>query len=185
MLLPAINRVNNIEKVKHLTTNEERFLEILEGNKKLIFKIANAYCRDREDRKDLMQEIALQLWRAFPKYDPQYALSTWIYRIALNVSISFYRKERKRKQKLDSGYEAILEWTAEEDEEEIMAGEIRFLHQFIAKLNPLDRALMILYLEENKQEDIAHILGISKTNVATKIYRIKKRLEKEFKRSKK
>ncbi len=72
---------------------EKEFLAIIESNKKLVFKVANVYGRDEDDKKDLTQEIILQLWKAFPKYDNTYAISTWIYRIALNVSISFTRKE--------------------------------------------------------------------------------------------
>ena len=74
----------------------QTFLAIIEANKGIVYKIANSYCRNEENRKDLIQEIILQLWLSFPKYDEQYKLTTWMYRIALNVSISFYRKENRR-----------------------------------------------------------------------------------------
>lgn len=76
---------------------KERFLSLIEMHKGIIYKVANAYCRDVEDRKDLVQEIVIQLWRSFDKYDAQYKWSTWMYRIALNVAISFLRKEKRRK----------------------------------------------------------------------------------------
>lgn len=159
---------------------------MLEAYKKLIFKIANSYCQNEEDRKDLTQEIVLQLWRAFPNYDDQYARSTWVYRIALNVSISFYRKQKKRKRILLPGDAVILDLL--DDKNDLKGppeGEIRQLHQFIARLNSLDKALMILYLEEHSHEEIGHVLGISKTNVGTKISRIKQKLRQHFQTSKK
>ena len=154
---------------------------MLEDYKKLIFKIANSYCQNEEDQKDLTQEIVLQLWRAFPNYDPRYARSTWLYRIALNVSISFYRKQKKGKRIMLPGDSAILDLIDDrKDLKDPPADKIRQLHQFIAQLNSLDKALMILYLEEHSHKEIAHILGISKTNVGTKISRIKKKLRQHF-----
>ena len=75
------------------TRDSPSFLKVIDANKGIIYKVANSYCRDEENHKDLIQEIILQLWLSFPKYDPSFKLSTWMYRIALNVSISFYRKE--------------------------------------------------------------------------------------------
>ena len=77
--------------------NTSLFLSVIENNKGIIYKVANSYCKDDEDRKDLVQEIIFQLWQSFGKYDDQYKLSTWMYRIALNVAISFYRKGSRRK----------------------------------------------------------------------------------------
>jgi RNA polymerase sigma factor (sigma-70 family) len=74
-----------------LTTKEDAFLLIIESNKGIIYKVVNAYCKDLEDRKDLVQEIVLQLWKSFPNYKEQFKHSTWIYKIALNIAISFYR----------------------------------------------------------------------------------------------
>jgi RNA polymerase sigma factor (sigma-70 family) len=83
---------------KSLISTGKIFTDILENHKKLIFKIASSYCGDPEDKKDQIQEIVLQLWKAYPKYDNRFALSTWIYRIALNVSISYYKKEKSQKK---------------------------------------------------------------------------------------
>jgi RNA polymerase sigma-70 factor (ECF subfamily) len=165
--------------VKNQPLQEAQFLEVLESHKKLVFKIANTYCQDKEDRKDLIQEIVLQLWKSFPKYDALYAISTWIYRIALNVSISFLRKEKTRRNVSLSNGNAILEMTAEE-ETETLKPEIRLLQHFISRLNQLDKALMILYLEEKSHEEISQILGISKSNVGTRIGRIKQKLKENF-----
>jgi len=155
------------------------FLSVIETNKGIIYKIANTYCKVPEDRKDLVQEIILQLWKSFDNYNEQFKHSTWIYRIALNVAISFYRKENRIKQISNPLSEDILHFTdtnaAAETEE-----NIGFLQQFISELKELDKALMLLYLEEKSQKEIAEIIGISETNVATKIGRIKNILKQKF-----
>lgn len=166
--------------MKQLTKQEQDFSAIIETHKKLIFKIANTYCNNKEDRKDLFQEIVLQLWKAFPKYNPQFAITTWMYRIALNVSISYYRQTSKRKIQTVSDNQYILEIAETTDFDNPKDEQLKQLYQFISELKELDKALILLYLEGNKQEVIADILGISKTNVATKIGRIKTKLKKRF-----
>ncbi|MEM7369010.1 MAG: sigma-70 family RNA polymerase sigma factor [Bacteroidota bacterium] len=162
-------------------SQEQQFTHLLESHKKLVFKIANAYCSDREERKDLIQEIVLQLWKAFPRYDSRYAVSTWMYRIALNVAISYYRKESRRKSKTVHPKEAIID-LAEDDQERLAEKESRIgqLYQWINQLGELDKALMILYLEGKSHQEIAEILGISKSNVGTKISRNKRKLTHHF-----
>jgi RNA polymerase sigma factor (sigma-70 family) len=159
--------------------DKERFSAILDANKGIIYKVANAYCKDRDDRKDLVQEIVIQLWRSFSRYDDQYKLSTWMYRIALNVSISFYRKEKKRKDADFPINENIIEIAEEQSSNELEIN-INLLHQFITELKELDRALMLLYLEEKNQKEIAEILGLTESNVSTKVGRIKEKLKQRF-----
>lgn len=155
------------------------FTNLLESHQGIILKAANAYCRDPEDRKDLVQEITLQLWRAFPGYDDRYRPSTWIYRIAFNVAITWYRKfnrERGKAIPLADGFPDVPEVGVPDSRQ----GEVDQLHRFINELKELDKALMLLYLEEKSYQEIAEILGISVTNVATKISRIKKKLQQKF-----
>jgi RNA polymerase sigma-70 factor (ECF subfamily) len=166
--------------VKHSSTQENEFLAVLEDHKKLIFKVAGVYCREPEERRDLIQEIILQLWKAFPRYDPRYAYSTWIYRIALNVSISFYRKKSKRQATIIPAEASWLELAGDDEQRNELSGDIALLHQLIARLNPLNKALMILYLEGHKQEEIAHILGITASNVSTKLGRIRQQFRRQF-----
>ncbi|MDF9797715.1 RNA polymerase sigma factor (sigma-70 family) [Catalinimonas alkaloidigena] len=158
--------------------DKETFLRVLEQHKKIIFKVCNAYCYDPEDRKDLVQEVIVQLWRSFSKYDEQYKLSTWMYSIALNVAISFYRKESKISQRTFSLNDSFLLITETEDHAD--EENLKLLRQFINQLAPLNRALMILYLDEHSHEEIANILEISVSNVGTKINRIKQKLRKQF-----
>lgn len=163
------------------TKVKKQFLDMLENHKKLIYKVAHSYGQNPADRQDLIQEIILQLWKAFPKYDPQYKLSTWAYRIALNVSISFYRKEKKRRQTTSLDTEAFLNIIDPKEENTELEHHIQLLYQFINALSPLNKALMILYLDEKSHQEIASILGISKSNVGTKINRIKIQLKNNFK----
>ena len=155
------------------------FLEVIETNKGILYKVVNSYCRNIEDRKDLLQEIILQLWKSFDNYNEKYMYSTWIYRISLNVAISFFRKENSRKRISNSLTTDIFDFRDTEitDEKETNLG---LLNQIISTLNDLDKALMLLYLEEKNYTEISEIIGITETNVSTKISRIKSKLKKEF-----
>jgi RNA polymerase sigma factor (sigma-70 family) len=155
------------------------FLSVIEANKGIIYKIANTYCKVPEDRKDVVQEIILQLWKSFDNYNEQFKHSTWIYRIALNVAISFYRKENRIKQVSNPLSEGILHFADTNNKGETEEN-IGFLQQFISELKELDKALMLLYLEEKSHKEIAEIIGITETNVATKIGRIKNILKQKF-----
>ena len=156
----------------------EPFCELLERHRKIVFKVAGTYCRDPHDRADLAQEIAVQLWRAFPHYDSGRPFSTWMYRIALNVAISFRRVSGAHERHVVAFDDALHDTAAAGD-----AGDderIRLLYRCIEALDPLNRALLILYLDERSQGEIAEILGITETNVATKIGRLKERLRNEM-----
>jgi RNA polymerase sigma-70 factor (ECF subfamily) len=163
----------------NLNKETNQFLSMLEENKGIIYKVVNSYCKDEEDRKDLIQEIIIQLWQSFGKYDKQFKISTWMYRIALNISISFYRKRRRREEVSHPLSENIL-YIMENDEADELNYYNNLLQKFIAELKELDRALIILYLEEKSHKEISEILGITETNVATKISRIKIKLKKKF-----
>lgn len=149
---------------------------MLEEHRGILFKVCNSYCRNRDDREDLAQEIAVQVWRAFAGYDDRYRFSTWMYRIALNVAISFYRRETTRSRHVLSDDERLLEAVdATESEPE----EIRILQRLIEELEPLNKALVLLYLDGNSYREIADVLGITETNVATKLNRLKTRLKQQ------
>lgn len=155
------------------------FLEILQQYKGILYKISGTYCINPEDRKDLVQEIIIQLWNAFERYNPSYAYSTWIYKIALNVSISFLRKENSRKKITANILMPVfmMEEQYFENEKDI---EIKILYEAIGQLKTMDKALMLLWLEEKSYKEIAEILGISETNVATKVGRTKIQLKEIF-----
>lgn len=159
--------------------SKDDFLQLILDNKAIIIKICNSYCTDKNYREDLGQEIIYHLWKSGKRFNSDHKFTTWMYRIALNVAISFYRKEKKST--------AIITTTDSHTDLEDKAGmgdetenNIGLLQQFISELNELDKALMILYLEEKSYHEIAEILGISETNTATKISRIKTRLKQNF-----
>ena len=157
----------------------DEFLSLVQSNKGIIYKVANSYCKSVEDRKDLVQEIIIQLWKSFDDYDNSFKHSTWMYRISLNVAISFYRKENSRKKISNPFTEGIINFT-DNDSPEDKESALGILQQMILELKDLDKALMLLYLEEKSHKEISRIIGISETNVATKINRIKNLLKQKF-----
>lgn len=161
-----------------MQSKEERFTQTIEAHKGLLYKVANSYCKEAEERKDLLQEIVVQLWLAFDRYDPQFKITTWMYRIALNVAISHYRKTRKRKDIAQALVPEIMGFTEQPTPE--TDSRVKLLQHFISELRPLDRALVLLFLEDNPYSEIALTLGLSETNVATKLSRIKQQLKKRF-----
>ena len=158
---------------------EDKFISVIKDNQNLIYKICYSYCANTENRKDLQQEILMQLWNSFSKFDGRVKISTWIYRIALNTAISFYRNDCKHKNKkvtIDASFISLSNFESESEQEE----NIVMLYRFIERLDEMDKALILLYFDDNKYKDIAEILGITETNVATKISRIKKSLKEQF-----
>ena len=135
--------------------------------------------KDDEDRKDLIQEIILRLWKSLESYNEKFKHSTWIYRISLNAAISFYRKEKSRR-KINTPFSQSIINIADFQDNNLTALSAVFLSRFIYELKELDRALMLLYLEERSHREIAEIMGITETNVATKIGRIKNILKQKF-----
>ena len=166
------------EQMTH--AREERFQRLLGDHKGILYKICNSYCRDRDDRDDLAQEIALHLWRSFDAFDDRYRFSTWMYRIALNVAISFYRRERTRTRHVTSDEAYLLEAI---DDTESQPEEIRMLYQLIEALDPMNKALVLLYLDGHSHQEIADVLGITTTNVATKIGRLKVAMKRQLSRT--
>ncbi len=161
------------------TDLQERFGELLEQHRRIVFKVANTYGWRPEDRADLAQEIRAQLWRAFPAYDPARSFSTWMYRVALNVAISFVRSNRRRLRHTVPLEDDVHDVAHETDDGE--ADErIRALYRVIDQLDELNRALLLLYLEEHSYREIADILGLSETNVATKLSRLKQRIRNDI-----
>lgn len=157
---------------------QQFFKVIIEQHKGILFKVARAYCPDEEDRQDLIQEMMIQIWQSVHKYNDQYKMSTWLYRISLNVAISFYRKSATRGKKYTVLTEQLIETPVEDKSENEL--QLKLLEQFINELKEVDKALMILYLEDKSHTEIAEILGISVSNVGTKTGRIKEKLKTRF-----
>lgn len=162
------------------TADHDRFSALLDAHRGLVHKVAATYCRHPEERRDLVQEIIAQLWRAFPHYDNARPFPTWAYRIALNVAISYVRRMSLRRSSLESyddyEYEPVDTDTlsqAESDRREA-------LYRVIDRLDAFDRALLVLHLEGYRHAEIGEILGVSATNASTKLSRLRERLRTEL-----
>ena len=153
---------------------EKEFLTMIEAQKRTVYKVCYIYANDQDDLNDLYQETVLNLWKSFPRYRGDSKLTTWVYRIAMNTCITFLRRSNARPQIVPMT--ANVASMAAEDNE--MAGQLRELYRLISQLGKLERALILLWLEERSYEEIANILGITKTNVAVKLNRTKEKLKK-------
>jgi RNA polymerase sigma-70 factor (ECF subfamily) len=158
------------------------FGDLLQQHHGIVFKVANSYASHPEDRADLAQEIAAQLWRAWRSYEPDRPVTTWMYRIALNVAISHLRgrslRDRHHVPFEDGLHDAAHD--AGTDDGQASSQLLRLLRETIARLAPMDRALMLLYLDERSHREIAEVLGISEGNVATKLSRLKARIRESL-----
>lgn len=159
---------------------KEKFIQILNENKWVLYKVINTYCKDLEDRKDLEQEILIQLWKSFDSYNGQYKISTWIYKISMNVSISFYRSNLNRKSKTSPICESIFQVADQIDNSESLNEDRKFLNDFINQLDGINKEILVLYLDDHSHKEIADIVGITESNVGTKINRLKNKLQENY-----
>ena len=155
------------------------FTKLIGENKGIILKICNAYCPSKDDRDDLAQEIIYNLWKSFSGYKAEFKFSTWMYRIALNVAISFYRKEQHKRRRVTYS-ENLLVFEDDSSPSTEKEKNLRLLLKFIGELKEIDKSIMLLYLGRKSYKEIAEITGISESNVATKINRIKDKLKSNF-----
>jgi RNA polymerase sigma factor (sigma-70 family) len=156
---------------------QQQFEAQLREHRGIVLKVASLYAQAPDDRNDLAQEICVQAWRSFGRYEPTRGkFSTWLYRVALNVAISQLRRSSHdwagRLEPLETHH---LE-TIGSEPEPMETDRLTVLYAYIGQLDALNRALILLYLEERSYAEIAEILGISETNVATKLGRIKQKL---------
>ena len=149
------------------------FQEWLNGYRALLFKVIRAYAFNAEDRNDLFQEVSLQMFRSIPNFKAESAVSTWLYRIALNTAIKWSAREKKH---VDGHLEIEtvndLLQTVDEPEDD----RINWLYSQIRKLNEIDRSLTLLLLDGYSYKEMSEMTGISETNIGVKIHRIKKQL---------
>lgn len=148
---------------------KQEFLHTIGENEGLILKICNIYCRESEDREDLYQDIIIQLWKSFPKFENRSSISTWIYRISLNVAISRYRKNLKQpsQEQLNNELPVI-------DHQEVKEEDTKALYQAIDSLSSVEKAIIMLYMEGIKYRQIGDIMNLTESNVGFKINVIKK-----------
>lgn len=153
------------------TISERDFLDMIQKNNGIIYKVAYFYHSKENIFDDLYQEIVLNLWKSYPNFKGESSCSTWIYRIALNTCISFYRKSTKKPMYVELSPD--MKTTPEDN-----TIYIKELYTLISKLNKLERAIILLYLDDRPNKEIAEIMGITASNTSTKINRIKEKLMK-------
>lgn len=158
---------------------EAHFLQELNAHAAIIHKICRAYFADEEIRRDMYQEIIYQLWRSYPTFKGLSKFSTWMYKIALNTAITFQQKARRE----SPAGTPKDDFTAAQDMEKDLAAKdaIATLYAAINRLSEIEKAVILLYLEEHSYEEIATITGLSKANVSVRLFRIKKKLEQIYK----
>lgn len=158
-----------------MDSKEARFLQLMEENKGILFKICRIYQDDPDDRNDLLQEITLQLWLAFDSFRGDSKFSSWMYRVALNTAIVFFKKQKRRpdKEQLPESFEPAEELSSSGEKEEQLA----IFYKAVQQLGKVEKALIYLYMEDQAYEDIAATLGITEGNVRVRINRLKNRLK--------
>jgi RNA polymerase sigma factor (sigma-70 family) len=158
-----------------MTDNKDLFLKILEKNIGIIIKISRVYAKIEQDKEDLINDIILELWKSFKTFRGDSKISTWIYRVALNVSMNY-----KRNRKNNSLFYSINDFQKEEVQswliEQTNSPELDILYDCIDELEEFNKAIILLYLDGNSHDEISEITGISKTNVGTRISRIKEQI---------
>jgi RNA polymerase sigma-70 factor (ECF subfamily) len=151
---------------------EHDFIRMIQENERIIYKICSFYTSELSPIEDLYQEVVLNLWKAYPKFRNESRISTWIYRIALNSCISDLRKESKRQREISLSLSEDIVF-----EPYNMENDIKELYHLIYQLKTLERAIILLWLEDKSYQEIADITGLTLSNVATKLKRIKEKLK--------
>ncbi|MTI41456.1 RNA polymerase sigma factor [Fulvivirga lutimaris] len=147
------------------------FKDFVEENKGIIYKICRVYANDREELQDFVQEVTIQLWKSSQNFENRSKLSTWVYRVTLNVCLTLSRKNKRRVDTVGLLSTDYIDDTDNTEQEQISA-----LYAAIRKLNDADKAITLLYLEDKSYQEIADILGITVSNVGVKITRVKSKL---------
>ena len=160
-----------------MDSSKQDFLAIIDKHQGIINRLCAIYYQNLHDQHDTRQDIILQLWKSFPSFKGKSKISTWMYKVSLNTILSKIKKEKRgfQKESLNKSHENTIESSAYADD------DIQLLNQIIQSLKELDKAIVILYLEGYKNNEIAQLMNLSPTNVSTRMNRIKTTLKSKFK----
>lgn len=153
---------------------ESEFIDLVNRHQGLIHRMCRVYATTVSDRQDLFQDILYHLWKSYPAFKHEAAFTTWMYRIALNTAITSLRKFKRKPRHV--GIDETIE-NALQAADESSGDDIELLHQVIKKLNPIERALIMLYLENLSHKEMSEVLGLSVSNIGVKLSRIKSKLQ--------
>lgn len=154
--------------------SEKEFIQLLNEHQRIIHKVCNLYMDAHADREDLFQEITLQAWKAYAGFRGDAKFSTWLYRVALNTAITFFRKEKKKPEIYSS--EQMPDY-GHQDTHDPIEEQVKAMYAAIGDLSKIDKAIVMLYLEDYNYNDIGDMMGITANNVAVKMNRIKIKLK--------
>jgi len=149
---------------------EDEFLKQIEENRGIIYKVINLYANDLEDKKDLYQEIVFQAWKSYPNFRSESKFSTWLYKVSLNVSMTYLSKTKKQTRVTET---FPLEMQVEHSE---LSERAEVLYRAIRTLNELERGIIMLHLDGYDNTEISEIAGLTKVNTGVKLHRIKQQL---------
>lgn len=159
----------------------KEFQHIIDQHHGILYKIGRAYAQDSADFEDLYQEMLIQLWQSFPRFQGASKLSTFIYRVVLNTALTHQRKAKRRGQAVPletALYHLPDAGAAETEVAQQRERQVSMLYQCINELKAEDRAIILLHLEGNAYEDMAEILGVTVNNIGVRLLRVKQRLQK-------
>jgi len=156
---------------------QNEFIEIIKQNEGIIFKVTLVYSSNKEEQKDLYQEIVYQLWKSFDSFRNESKMSTWLYRIALNTSITHLKNEKRNGNRVSID-KILLNMSDQNDT--LIEERVKVLYDHIKELNTIEKGIILLYLEGKNYDDISIITGFSTTNVGTRLARIKQKLKAQI-----
>ncbi len=153
---------------------KEEFIACISEHERILFKVCKMYCRSRDDEQDLFQDILLQLWQSFPSFKRNSKVSTWMYRVALNTAITRLRSEKKKpeQQTIDKDVLQIPNTIRDPKEE-----NFELMMRAIEKLTDVEKAIMVLYMEDHSYREMAEVMGMTESNIGFKINQIKTKLK--------
>jgi len=158
-------------------TQKEQFIQEIQAHRGLIYKAATLYTSNAQDREDLVQEITYQLWKSYDSFEQKSNRGTWIYRVAMNVAIQFLKKDKRRPSTIPLDQQTL---DLQDEASDQQADKWKKIQHQIHQLNLVEKGIILLYLERKSHREIAEIIGLSESNVGTKISRIKLKLKKKL-----
>lgn len=155
---------------------ERTFLDQIEKHKGILYKVSKMYMDNQEDQNDLYQEIILQLWKSYTRFQGQSQFSTWMYRVALNTAITYFKKAKHVVERNEAFDDKVKNLQSSEVDM-VVESQVQYLYNAIYLLNDVEKALIFLYLEGFSHQDIGRNLGISEGNARVKLNRTKSKLQ--------
>lgn len=162
-----------------MKTTEQEFLSIIEKHKGLLHKVSRMYMDEPEDREDLFQEIVLQLWKSYGTFRGESQVSTWMYRVAVNTALTFFKKEKKKPDNARMHPEMDIKDDTDVSHRET---QLEYFYKAVQELNQVEKALLFLFLEGQSHKEIGSNLGITEGNARVKLNRTKDKLQEIIKK---